>query len=196
MQKSMNIKYLILIIGAPGSGKTTDAEIIAKNNPDTMDHFSTGELLRKEAKSGSELGKIIDEKINEGELVPVNIAVETITKAIKNSKKKIILVDGFPRSVEQMMELEKELLYNPNIKLSMVFEVQVSEEVARQRVLGRARGSDDKEEVFINRMKIYNEPINLIRDFYKAQGLLIEINGERKIEEIVKDMENKINANI
>lgn len=192
----MNIKYLILIIGAPGSGKTTDAEIIAKNNPDTMDHFSTGELLRKEAKSGSELGKIIDEKINEGELVPVNIAVETITKAIKNSKKKIILVDGFPRSVEQMMELEKELPYNPNIKLSMVFEVQVSEEVARQRVLGRARGSDDKEEVFINRMKIYNEPINLIRDFYKAQGLLIEINGERKIEEIVKDMENKINANI
>jgi len=192
----MNIKYLILIIGAPGSGKTTDAEIIAENNTNTMAHFSTGELLRKEVKSGSELGKIIDEKISVGKLVPVNIAVETVIKAINCSKKKVILIDGFPRSVEQMMELEKELLDNPNIKLSMVIEVQVSKEVARERVLGRARGNDDREEVFINRMKIYNEPLGMIRDFYKAENLLVEINGERKIEQIVKDMEEKINENI
>jgi len=192
----MNIKYLILIIGAPGSGKTTDAEIIAKNNPNTMAHFSTGELLRKEVKSGSELGKIINEKISVGNLVPVNIAVETVIKAINCSKKKVILVDGFPRSVEQMMELEKELLDNTNIKLSMVIEVQVSKEVARERVFGRARGNDDREEVFINRMKIYNKPLGMIRDFYKAENLLVEINGERKIEQIVRDMENKINENI
>jgi len=192
----MNIKYLILIIGAPGSGKTTDAQIIAKNNPDTMDHFSTGELLRKEVSSGSDLGKIIDEKISVGNLVPVNIAVATIIKAINYSTKKVILIDGFPRSVEQMMELEKELLSNPNIKLSMVIEVQVSKEVSRERVLGRARGNDDKEEVFINRMKIYNEPLDMIRDFYKAEDLLVEINGERNINAIVKDMENKINENI
>ncbi len=192
----MNTKYLILIIGAPGSGKTTDAKIIAKNNPDTMAHFSTGELLREEVKSGSTLGRIIDKKISVGNLVPVDIAVETIIKAINGSKKKIILVDGFPRSVEQMMELEKELLGNPNIKLSMVIEVQVSEKTAKERVLGRARGNDDNKEVFTNRMKIYNKPLDMIRDFYKAENLLVEINGEREIEQIVKEMENKINENI
>ena len=192
----MNTKSLILIIGAPGSGKTTDAEIIAKNNPDTMAHFSTGELLRDEVKSGSDLGKIIDKKISVGNLVPVNIAVETIIKAINSSEKKIILIDGFPRSVEQMMELEKELLYNPNIKLSMVIEVQVSEDVAKERVLGRARGNDDNEEVFKNRMNVYNKPLGMIRDFYKAENLLIKIDGEREIGQIVKDMENKINENI
>lgn len=192
----MNIKYLVLIIGAPGSGKTTDANIIAKNHPDIMAHFSTGELLREEAKSGSGLGKIIDKKISVGELVPVKIAVETVIKAINHSKKKIILVDGFPRSVEQMMELEKELLNNPNIKLSMVIEVQVSMEVAKERVLGRARGDDDREEVFINRMKIYNEPLGMIRDFYKSKGLLVEIDGKREIEQVVKDMEDRINENI
>jgi len=192
----MNSKSLILIIGAPGSGKTTDAGIIAENNPDTMAHFSTGELLREEAKSGSELGKVIEEKITLGNLVPVNIAVETIIKAINSSEKKVILVDGFPRSVEQMMELEKELLYNSNIKLTMVIEVQVSEKVARERVLGRARGNDDKEEVFTNRIRVYNEPLGMIRDFYKAEDLLVEIDGERKIDKIVQDMETKINENI
>ncbi len=192
----MKIKSLILIIGAPGSGKTTDADIIAKKNSDRMAHFSTGELLRQEVNSGSKLGEIINEKISAGNLVPVNIAVETILKAIDSSNKDIIIIDGFPRSVEQMMELEKELLSNKNIKLTMVFEVQVSIETAKKRVLGRSRGDDDKEEIFINRMKIYNKQLNMIRDFYKAQNLLIEIDGEREIDQVVKDMETKINENI
>lgn len=189
-------KKLFLIIGAPGSGKTTDAEIIAKNNPSKIAHFSTGELLRDEVKTGSKLGIIIDKRISAGNLVPVKIAVETIIKAIESSDKSIILIDGFPRSVEQMMELEKELLSNNNITLTLVFEVKVDEKVAKQRVLGRNRGDDDKEEVFINRMKVHNEPIELIRDFYSAKGLLIQINGERKVEDIVSEMEKIINARI
>jgi adenylate kinase len=189
-------KKLFLIIGAPGSGKTTDAEIIAKNNPTKISHFSTGELLRKEVKTGSELGKIINERISAGNLVPVKIAVETIIKAIESSNKDIILIDGFPRSVEQMMELEKELLSNKGITLTLVFEVKASEEVSKQRVLGRNRGNDDKEEVFINRMKVHNEPIKLIRDFYNAKDLLVQIDGERKVEDIVDEMEEIINAKV
>jgi len=186
------MKSLFLIIGAPGSGKTTDADIIAKNNPTKVAHFSTGELLRDEVKSGSELGKIINERISKGELVPVQIAVETIIKAIDSSDKNIILIDGFPRSVEQMMELEKELLSKKNIRLSLVLEVEVSEKIAKQRVLGRNRGNDDKEEVFVNRMKVHNEPIELIRDFYNSKKLLVQINGERDIKDIVAEMEKII----
>ena len=68
------MKQLFLIIGAPGSGKTTDAQIIGKN--DGFVHFSTGELLRDEVASGSELGKTIDSFISRGNLVPLEIVID------------------------------------------------------------------------------------------------------------------------
>ena len=68
-------KKLFLIIGAPGSGKTTDAEIIAKKNSDTIVHYSTGDLLREEVASGSELGREIKSYIDNGKLVPLNIVI-------------------------------------------------------------------------------------------------------------------------
>ncbi len=185
-------KSLFLIIGAPGSGKTTDAQIIAKKHSDTTTHFSTGELLREEVKSGSDLGKIIDERISQGLLVPVKIAVETIFKAINSSDKSVIIIDGFPRSVEQLREFETELQKNRDIELKKVIEVKVSQETAKLRVLGRARGADDKEEVFLNRMKIYTEPLQDIQNFYKAKNLLVEISGEDEIEAVVKEMERQI----
>ena len=77
------MKRLILIIGAPGSGKTTDAELIAANNSDIIKHYSTGDLLREEVASGSERGKIIDSYISKGNIVPIEIAIETIISAIK-----------------------------------------------------------------------------------------------------------------
>lgn len=92
------MKKLFLIIGAPGSGKTTDAEIIAKNNPDSINHYSTGELLRAEVASGSERGKIIEGFTSKGNLVPLEIVVETIVSAIKNAPKNVVLIDGYPEA--------------------------------------------------------------------------------------------------
>ena len=79
------MKKLFLIIGAPGSGKTTDAQIIAKNNADSIVHYSTGELLRAEVASGSEQGKLIDSFVSKGNLVPLSIVVGTIIEALKNA---------------------------------------------------------------------------------------------------------------
>lgn len=190
------MKKLFLIIGAPGSGKTTDAEIIAARNSKSMVHYSTGDLLRSEVASGSDRGIKIDSFISKGLIVPIEIAIETIVTAIKNAPSDIVLFDGYPRSHEQMNELDKFLVNENSVQLLSVIEVQVSEEVARDRVLGRARGADDNTEVFNNRMKVYTQPLSDIQKFYETKKLLKKINGERSIEAIVDEMELFIQSKI
>lgn len=190
------MKKLFLVIGAPGSGKTTDAKLIASTNSETIVHYSTGDLLRDEVASGSQLGTLIDNFVSKGNLVPLDIVIDTIIGAIKKSDKNAIIIDGFPRSVEQMEALDKILQKEGTIALEAVIEVVVSEEVAKERVLGRARGADDNVEVFNNRMKVYREPLKAIQDFYASKGLLKQINGERSIEEIVAEMESFIKSKL
>lgn len=184
-----------MIIGAPGSGKTTDAEIIAKNS-DAISHYSTGDMLREEVASGSALGLEIDNYISKGLIVPIKIAIETITKAIKSASTDIVILDGYPRSIEQMNALEDFLNSDSSIELVSIIEVQVSEETACQRVLGRARGADDNSEVFNNRMKVYTEPLSEIRSFYNSKNLLQVISGEGTIQEIVTEMQSFIDSKI
>ncbi len=181
------MKKLFLIIGAPGSGKTTDAELIAKES-DTISHYSTGDMLRAEVASGSERGKELNSFMSKGLIVPIKIVIETIINAIKNAPNANIIIDGYPRSMEQLHALDAYLQNESTITLVSVIEVAVSEQTARERVLGRARGDDDNTEVFNNRMKVYNEPLKEIQDFYKAKNLLKVISGEGTIEEIVNEM--------
>ncbi|TKX28940.1 adenylate kinase [Campylobacter sp. MIT 12-5580] len=185
------MKELFLIIGAPGSGKTTDASIIAQDD-EQITHYSTGDLLREEVAKQTELGKLIDSFISKGNLVPLEVVVNTILSALKAAPTPIILIDGYPRSVEQMQAFETELEKHKEVKLKGVIEIAVSEAVAKERVLGRARGADDDESVFNNRMKVYTEPLKEIQDFYKAKNLHFVINGERSIEEIVADIKKLI----
>ena len=188
-------KKLFFIIGAPGSGKTTDAELIAKENKN-ITHYSTGDMLRKEVASGSELGKQIDGFISKGLIVPIDIAIATITNAIKNAPTDIVIIDGYPRSMEQLDALDKYLLNDSSLKLLSVIEVEVSEKTAKDRVLGRNRGADDNDEVFDNRMKVYLEPLAEIQSFYKNKNLLKVISGEGSIDSIVIEMGKFINSNI
>jgi len=197
------MKKLFLIIGAPGSGKTTDASIIAQKHSDKIVHYSTGDMLREEVASGSELGKTIESYISKGALVPLDIVIDTIVSAIKKAPADVILIDGFPRSEEQMKAFDEILQKEDDIKLEAVIEVRVSEDVARERILGRraeaAPGeerSDDNEEVFARRMKIYTDPLPAIQKFYEEKGLLKVIDGERPLEEVVTDMEHFILSRI
>ncbi|OQX59387.1 MAG: adenylate kinase [Helicobacteraceae bacterium 4484_230] len=183
------MKKLLLIIGAPGSGKTTDAEIVAERNSDAIIHYSAGEMFRAEVASGSERSKVIESFISKGNIVPIDIAIETMVNAIKNAPKDVVIIDGYPRSTEQMQALDQYLSNEPDVELVSVIEVEVGEDIARDRVLGRARGADDNSEVFDNRMKIYVEPLKDIQDFYAEKNMLKKIDGERSIDEIVDEME-------
>ncbi len=189
------MKKLFLIIGAPGSGKTTDAELIAANN-ENISHYSTGDMLRAEVASKSILGLEIDQYISKGLIVPIKIAIETITTAITNAPTDVIILDGYPRSLEQLNALDKYLNSDTPLELTSVIEVEVSEETARDRVIGRARGADDNTEVFDNRMKVYTEPLAEIQSFYTDKGILKIISGEGTVEEIVTEMETFINSKI
>jgi len=196
------MKKLFLIIGAPGSGKTTDASIIAEKNENIV-HYSTGDMLREEVASGSDLGQTINDFISKGALVPLNIIIDTIVSAIKQAPVDNILIDGYPRSVEQMTALDELLGEEEEIELVSTIEVRVSEEVAKERILGRAADaapgeerSDDSIEVFFDRMKIYTDPLAEIQAFYTNKNLLEVINGERALEPIVEEMENFIKSKI
>jgi adenylate kinase len=196
------MKNLFLIIGAPGSGKTTDASIIAEKNENIV-HYSTGDMLREEVASGSELGKEIDSFISKGALVPLNIIVDTIVSAINNAPVDNVLIDGYPRSVEQMTAFDELVSKEDNINLASVIEVRVSEQVAKDRILGRAADakpgeerSDDSIEVFWDRMKIYTDPLAEIQAFYTEKNLLEVISGERAIEAVVADMETFVKSKI
>ena len=194
------MKKLFLIIGAPGSGKTTDAQLIAAKH-ENITHYSTGDMFRAEVNSGSQRGKTIDSYISKGLIVPIDIAIQTIVAAIKKAPTDVVVIDGYPRSVEQMIELDKFLQNEAEVKLVNCIEVDVSKETAFQRVLGRAADaqivrSDDNEEVFLNRMNLFLEPLNDIREFYTKKELLKTISGEASIEEIVSEMDAFIKSKI
>jgi len=194
------MKKLFLIIGAPGSGKTTDAELIAANH-DNITHYSTGDMFRAEVSSGSERGQIIDTYISAGNIVPIDIAIETIIGAIKKAPTPIVVIDGYPRSVEQMVELDKYLASESEVELVNIIEIEVSANTAFQRVLGRAADADvvradDNEAVFLNRMKLFTDPLSEIQAFYTQKNLLKVINGEGTIKQIVSEMDAFIQSKI
>ena len=93
------MKKLFLIIGAPGSGKTTDAELIAQRN-ENISHFSTGDMLRAEVASNSPRGQEINNYISQGLIVPIEIVIETIVTAIAAAPTEVVIIDGYPRSLE------------------------------------------------------------------------------------------------
>jgi adenylate kinase len=146
-------------------------------------------------------GQIIDTYVSAGNIVPIDIAIETIIGAIKKAPTPIVVIDGYPRSVEQMLELDNYLINEKEVELVNVIEIEVSQNTAFQRVLGRAADADvvradDNEEVFLNRMKLYIEPLEEIQNYYRKKNILKIISGEGTIEEIVSEMDSFVQSKI
>jgi adenylate kinase len=185
-------KKLILLIGAPGSGKTTDAIAIAKNH-DNITSYSLGELLKDEAKKDTKTGKISRGFLEKGDLVPTGIVLDTICGAIQNSPTQIVLIDGFPRK-EKQMKLFGDLVADVNrVDLYSVIEIRVGRKVAKARVKALENLNED---VFCHSMDIYEKTIAEIEEFYNKDGLLKVIDGERDSSVVIADIDTFLREQI
>ena len=175
----------IVIFGPPGAGKGTQSNFIVKKFK--LHQLSTGELLRKEIKDNSVLGKKISSIINLGNLVSDDIVGNLIEKHISNKNyKNRLIFDGYPRNLIQAEYLEQ-ILRKYDQKIDLALNLIVRLETIKKRILERKKleqRADDSETIAIKRYKKYETNIKPVIDFYKQTNLLKEVNGELSIAEI------------
>jgi adenylate kinase len=177
-----------LIFGPPGSGKGTQSVRLAEKF--NLLHLSTGDMLRAEITTGTELGKKMSLIMSKGELVPDEVVIEMIAHKIDNSKGSAgFLFDGFPRTVAQTVSLEK-MLNDRGMKINQMLVLDVDHDELVKRLIARAELSgrpDDKDPAVIeNRIDVYKEKTEPIINYCNQKGLYQPVNGMGTIDDIFK----------
>ena len=196
----------IILLGAPGSGKGTQAEIIEKQL--SIKSISTGNIIRAELKSGTQLGNLAKSYIDKGLLLPDEVVIDIVKETVKKEEyKNGFILDGFPRTIPQA-----EALDNLGVKIDKVIDIEVDDESIIKRISGRRvcvacgasyhlvnkkpkednicdkchntliQRKDDEIETVKDRLKIYHEQTEPLIAYYKGQGKLIEIDGNNTVE--------------
>ena len=185
----------LVIFGPPGAGKGTQSNFIVENF--NLHQLSTGDLLRKEVISKSELGSKISSIIDSGGLVSDEIVSKLIENYLTDDKyKNKLIFDGYPRNLKQATNLEY-LLKKNDQKISIVLNLSVSLETVKKRISERKileKRKDDDEDVAVKRYKTYEKNIKPVIDFYKQSNLLKVVNGEGSITEINSEISALIEA--
>ena len=185
----------IVIFGAPGSGKGTQSEKIAGLYG--LQHVSTGEILREEIASSTELGKLADSYMSKGELLPDCVVIEMLEELLsKRNGSNGFIFDGFPRTVPQGEALNS-LLQRHGEKVNAVVSLEVEDEELVSRLLKRgeiAGRVDDNRQTIESRLKVYYRQTAPLKEFYREQGILEEIKGEGSIDEIFGSIAEKIDS--
>lgn len=201
----------IILFGAPGAGKGTQAEAIAEQS--SIPTISTGNIIREALKSGTELGLKVKSYMESGGLVPDEIVIKIIEERVSKSDcKKGFILDGFPRTIPQAEALDK-----MGINIDKVIEIDVSDDIIIERMSGRrvceqcglsyhlknkkpqqegicdkchgtlVQREDDQPDTVKNRLKIYHAQTKPLENYYEKQGKLVIIQGDNKsIEETAK----------
>lgn len=206
----------LILLGPPGAGKGTQAVRIA--NKYNIPHISTGDILRKNIKDGTELGKKAKEYIDKGLLVPDELVVAIVEDRLKEEDcKSGFLLDGFPRTVNQAEALDK-VLNNMNTSLHGVINIKVDKSTLVGRAVGRRicqecgatyhvefnqskteskcdvcdgelyQRNDDKEETVSKRIEVYLNETAPLTEYYSKKELLENINGQQNINNVFEDI--------
>lgn len=180
----------IILLGPPGAGKGTQAQILVEQRD--MVQLSTGDMLREAKTSGTEMGKMVAAVMDRGDLVTDEIVIGLIKEKLQGENKGGFIFDGFPRTLEQADALA-DLLKAEGQTLDAVIELQVNDEILVERILGRAaeavaaggtaRADDNEDSLKIRLMAYYKQTSPLI-GYYYAKGNLQSVDGLGAIDAV------------
>ena len=180
----------IILLGPPGAGKGTQARRLVEERG--LVQLSTGDMLREARSSGTEMGKVVAEVMDKGQLVTDEIVIGLIREKLEGSDAAGFIFDGFPRTLAQADALAA-LLEEKGETLDAVIELQVNDEILVGRIVGRAeearkagqpvRADDNEESLKIRLMEYYKKTSPLI-GYYYAKGQLKSVDGLGEIAEV------------
>ena len=174
----------IIMIGGPGSGKSTYSELLKKELG--IAHIYTGDMMRALSKKNTPDGKKVRELLAKGEFAPTPIVIEAVKKRMKQpDAMKGYVFDGFPRNTEQAEAME-----DKGIEYDYVINLVVSEEEVIKRLTARGR-ADDKPEIIKNRIKVYHRETAPLLTYYKDEIINIKAEGSTP-ELITKEIIKKV----
>jgi adenylate kinase len=180
----------ILILGPQGSGKGTQAKRIAERYD--VPHVATGDILRAAVAEGGDLGRRVEPILERGDLVPDDLMVDLIRERIAGESG--FVLDGFPRTVPQAEALDT-MLDEVGKPLDAVLLLEVSDETALRRLLERGSEegrADDAPEAIRNRLRLYHGLTEPVVDRYRAEGVLVGVDGEQSIEDVSSAIEDAL----
>jgi len=211
----------VVLLGAPGAGKGTQCKsIVARYD---LLHLSSGDILRQERAEGSELGKKAQDYMDSGALVPDEIIIEMMAKAIGKAPVAGFILDGFPRTLNQAVELDKALVAREQ-KIDAILNLEIDDNVVTKRITGRrscpecgavyhienlkpknegicdkdgtelVQRSDDTEEVLANRLKTYHQQTEPLVDYYKKNGTVYNFEADRNPDDVRDSIFEKLDV--
>ncbi|MBO5002302.1 MAG: adenylate kinase [Prevotella sp.] len=186
----------IVIFGAPGSGKGTQSDLMIEKYG--LGHISTGDVLRKEIKEETELGKTAKMFIDKGQLIPDDLMIDILAHVYDGFGKDHdgVIFDGFPRTIPQAEALSK-MLDERGHKVAAMIELDVPEEELMARLIKRGQESgrsDDNEETIKKRLDVYHSQTAPLIEWYKKENIHNHINGLGEMSRIFGDICQVVDA--
>lgn len=181
----------LIVLGPPGSGKGTQAALLAQKF--NLKHLSSGELLRLEAAKDTPKGKLIAKLLATGNLLPFETVLEVLEPVIAAAPVGFVL-DGTPRDLHQAEYLDY-FLKKKNLKIDRVIFLAIPQDTSLERLLKRAQmesRSDDTAATIRHRLEVYQEQTTPVIEFYRRQGLVLDIDGTPDIQTIFKNIVNHL----
>jgi adenylate kinase len=186
----------LVILGPPGAGKGTQGKRIAAS--EDVPHINTGDMFRAECAAGTELGERVKSILDSGDLVPDDVTIEVVRARLgQDDTLNGFVLDGFPRTLPQAEALDRVLGELDRGELSAVLDFEVGDEVAVQRLLGRAEvegRSDDTPDRIQHRLDVYHEQTEPLIEHYRARGLLVPIDAGQSIEDVFAQVQQVLEA--
>jgi adenylate kinase len=183
----------ILLLGPQGSGKGTQAKRIETEYG--IPHIATGDMLRAAIEHGTELGREVKPIVESGQLVPDELMIDLIRERLSEPDAAGgFVLDGFPRTSAQADALDV-MLDEIGRGLSIVFEFQVPDDVATERLLKRSElegRTDDSPDVIARRLALYHEQTEPLVEHYRLQGNLVGIHADRSVNEVFSEIQEAL----